>query len=540
MKFRNSIKMIVMAALLPFALFSCVGEEMMPCGELIVVQRIGEGGNAGTRGTVISSNTDLKGETFGFFASLTPASSAPEQYFNASAGVNPDLTATISPEQYWPALLGASMKFFSWYPYSGADVPTANFSNPAQMVLSYTANADATNHVDVLGAISEPTWGTGVSIHFYHTLTKVTFTFKKVDPVPDVVTIEKIEFQNVGKSGKLTIPKIPTATTEHNKPDFVWSDVTTGNIASTPTGNKTVTEDAILIGDTFLMLPTDNFSATAKIVVTTNFGDYEFLLSEIVTKNPHTWESGEYINYNLTISNESYQLSATPLEWDESPVNVIFDKQYYLKLSQTKVQTAGKPATVDIEVKTNYDAIPYTGYDAGAQLDTDGMKTWATVNMTQTSFSEGVYTYNVHVSMPKFTPNPEEGEEEERWTRFYINAGNLHHLVALQQWKEDGEWMNYDVQLDSSDGGTGIMQRRKIVFTSGNPGWWEWTITQVDDTDNILLNTETILESKGKNGGAVYFYFKANAVPGKKATLTLSNTNGDNPDIPIELTVPSI
>ena len=100
--------------------------------------------------------------------------------------------------------------------------------------------------------------------------------------------------------------------------------------------------------------------------------------------------------------------------------------------------------------------------------------------------------------------------------------------------------MNYDVLLDDSDGGTGIMQRRKIVFTSGNPGWWEWKITQVDDTDNILLNTETILESIGKSGGAVYFYFKANAVPGKKATLTLSNTNGDNPDIPVELTVPSI
>ena len=100
--------------------------------------------------------------------------------------------------------------------------------------------------------------------------------------------------------------------------------------------------------------------------------------------------------------------------------------------------------------------------------------------------------------------------------------------------------MNYDVQLDNSEGGTGIMQRRKIVFTSGNPGWWEWKITQVDDTDNILLNTETIIESVGKSGGAVYFYFKANAVPGKKATLTLSNTNGDNPDILVELTVPSI
>lgn len=125
------------------------------------------------------------------FASLTPASSTPEQYFNASAVVNPDLTATISPEQYWPALLGASMKFFSWYPYSGTGAPTANFSNPGQMVLNYTANTDAANHVDVLAAISEPAWSEGVSIHFYHTLTKVTFTFKKVDPVPDVVTIER-------------------------------------------------------------------------------------------------------------------------------------------------------------------------------------------------------------------------------------------------------------------------------------------------------------------------------------------------------------
>ena len=51
--------MTVMAAILPFILFSCIGEEMMPCGKLIVVQRIGEGGNAGTRSTVISSNTDL-------------------------------------------------------------------------------------------------------------------------------------------------------------------------------------------------------------------------------------------------------------------------------------------------------------------------------------------------------------------------------------------------------------------------------------------------------------------------------------------------
>ena len=68
-------------------------------------------------------------------------------------------------------------------------------------------------------------------------------------------------------------------------------------------------------------------------------------------------ESGEYINYNITISNTIYQISATPLPWDKNPViDVIFDGQYYLKLSQTKVLTAANAVTVDIEAKTNYDA----------------------------------------------------------------------------------------------------------------------------------------------------------------------------------------
>ena len=52
-------------AVLSVVLFSCVREEMTCDKELIVVQRIGEGGYVYTRGTVISSNTDLKEETFG-------------------------------------------------------------------------------------------------------------------------------------------------------------------------------------------------------------------------------------------------------------------------------------------------------------------------------------------------------------------------------------------------------------------------------------------------------------------------------------------
>ena len=56
-------------------------------------------------------------------------------------------------------------------------------------------------------------------------------------------------------------------------------------------------------------------------------------------------------------------------------MNVIFDKQYYLKLSQTKVQTAGDGVTVNIEAKTNYDANPDTGYLPGASLNKSTMDT---------------------------------------------------------------------------------------------------------------------------------------------------------------------
>ena len=112
------------------------------------------------------------------------------------------------------------------------------------------------------------------------------------------------------------------------------------------------------------------------------------------------------------------------------------------------------------------------------------------------------------------------------------------NAVLLSQWREDGEWLTSNVELDSNDNGTGNMRRRKIVFTSGNPGIWEWKITQIQDPDKILLNSETMLETSGVSGDAVYFYFRADAVSGDTARLTLTNTNGDNLPITVTLTAP--
>ncbi len=75
------------------------------------------------------------------------------------------------------------------------------------------------------------------------------------------------------------------------------------------------------------------------------------------------------------------------------------------------------------------------------------MDTWPTVNMTQISLSEGVYTYNIQVVMPGFN----SGTGTKRETGFYINAGNLQHHVLLSQWREDGEWLTSNVELDGND-----------------------------------------------------------------------------------------
>lgn len=534
-KFRNSIRTIAMAILLLPGLSSCIREDMVCEGGAIVVQRVGEGENVVTRGTVISSANELKGQKFGLFASLTPISSVAAAYFNTYATVNDNLTATISPGQFWPGAQGGSMKFFSWYPYGVANAPAASFTDPEQMVLGYTANADAAGHVDVMAAVSEPQWGTGVNIHFYHTLTKVTFTFKKIAPAPDDLAVEKIEFQGIGTSGTLTVPDIPTTVTVNNKPAFVWTGITTGNTTSTFTAT-TVTEDPALIGDTFLMLPTETFPADTKIVITTNYGERVFLFKDIVISKPHSWQSGEYINYNITISNEMYEISATPLEeWGDNPVNVIFDGQYYLKLSQNSVRLAANGATVNIIAETNYDADPNTGYPVGAVLETTNIASWPTVSMGSPTVSGDVRTYNVEVKIPNLTG---EAATYKRETRFYIKAGNLKHGILLQQWGGTGIWLTSSEGEDGSDPGIGLTKRRKITFTSGSPGNWTWEITGVSDPNSILLNGVTMKGASGGNGDVVYFYFNADAKKDLTATLTLSNTNGDNPEVTVTLTVP--
>lgn len=548
----NKLKYTVTAVILTAALSSC--EKMIGGGmdtEQIVVRSIVTEGTSVTKGTAIDSDADLLGLNFGIYASRIPASSSEQIYFeDTKAKVNDDYTASLSPIRYWPDEATDRLKFFSWYPCDGSYTPTASFT-AGQLSLDYTANTDAANHVDVLTAVSEPlTWKSPVSIHFYHTLTKVSFTFRKVAPAPDIVTINKIEFQDIGKSGKLVVTEIPTFSSPA-KPAFSWSNVTTGTVTSTITSGNTVTGTVAQIGDTFLMLPTDNFSSAAKIVITTNWGTNEFNLREVVAASAHTWKSGEYINYNITVSDKIFEITAQPLEWNMNPVNVIFDKQYYLNVGYKSIELAGNGAQVFVDVETNYklDTDPETGYPAGVYLTTiNNPETneqylslgWATVYRSDATISSGVYTYKLEINVGSYS-----GTDNSRNALFNIKAGNLIHQMRIKQYKGLADWMTASRILDNS-GVSGVEPRYKLVFASGyagdsgagDLGAWTWEVTGVSDPDDILLNTETIIGANGGNGDALYYYYKANAPTGKTATLTLKNTNGNNP--PLTIVVPAL
>ncbi len=548
----NKIKYTVTAVILAAALSSC--EKMIGGGmdtEQIVVRSIVTEGTSVTKGTAIDSDADLLGLNFGIYASRIPASSSEQIYFeDAKAKVNGDYTASLSPIRYWPDEATDRLKFFSWYPCDGSYTPTASFA-AGRLSLNYTVNTNAANHVDVLTAVSEPlAWKSPVSIHFYHTLTKVSFTFKKVAPAPDVVTINKIEFQDIGKSGKLVVTEIP-AVSSSAKPAFSWGDVTTGTVTSTITSGNTVTGTVAKIGDTFLMLPTDNFSSAAKIVITTNWGTNEFNLREVVAASAHTWKSGEYINYNITLSDKIFEITAQSLPWDTNPVDVIFDKQYYLNVEYKLIELANNSAQVFVNVETNYklDTDPNTGYPAGVFLSSianpEGNDSylelgWARVYRPNATISSGVYTYKLEINVDSYN-----GTGDSRDVFFNIKAGNLIQQMRIKQYRGATDWMTVSRVLDDS-GVSGTVPRYKLVFTSGyagnssagEPGAWTWKVTDVSDPDGILMNRETMVGVSGGNGDALYYYYKTNAPTGKTATLTLKNTNGNNP--PLTIVVPGL
>ena len=114
----------------------------------------------------------------------------------------------------------------------------------------------------------------------------------------------------------------------------------------------------------------------------------------------------------------------------------------------------------------------------------------------------------------------------------------MRHKMFINQYGGDGtgNWLTAtEPEIDVTDPESNAMNRYKMTFTSGR---WNWKVSELADPDDILLNKETIRAASGGTGGEIYFYYKASALSGKTATLTVTNTNGYNEPATIVLTAP--
>ncbi|MDL2230284.1 FimB/Mfa2 family fimbrial subunit [Alistipes sp. OttesenSCG-928-L06] len=222
-------------------------------------------------------------------------------------------------------------------------------------------------------------------------------------------------------------------------------------------------------------------------------------------------------------------LSAEVKDWTQNKSGVVVDGQFSLKMSQPTVNMGAKGNTITITAETNYDGS--TGYPAGIiSLNTTGMGTWSRASIAG---SGGLYTITVVVD-----DIPSGFSNDSRWTSFQIKAANMIYRMEVFQWKP--VWLSSNVQPNYAPGST----RHSIQLTSTR--WYTWKLDQIDDPDNILFDGNVLLGlTGGGNGNSegtqidyIYFYVRANASPGKTATLTFIDTKGDNKPLVINIKTP--
>lgn len=250
----------------------------------------------------------------------------------------------------------------------------------------------------------------------------------------------------------------------------------------------------------------------------------------------HTYDIEiQHVSYpGAATANDAYEgvvtLTAVVSDWKTNNGNTIFDGQNYLKLSHTTLSIATIRNSVTIIAETNYNANPYIGYPEGIVLDKEGMEDWCTADISGGEVgTSGIYRYEIMVDILSDFPESNPGEWEDRWTRFYIKAGNMNYRMAVYQWK--GDWISTDVQASYQPGGTRHSIKLETYIR-------EWEVSEVKDPDGILVNGDALKGQSGVGSDRIYFYIKSTAASGKTATLTITNRNGINPPFDININTP--
>jgi len=434
---------------------------------------------------------------------------------------------SYSPKVFWPQLgTGKSLRFFAYYPWTdqtapGRAISVSQTAAQEEVNITFTQSGDPSEQIDLMHWMgTRNTTDADVNIELGHSLARLKFQAMMTGfPTGTQMRVTQIEVLNAVTSGTLNV-KPGTGNTINS----VWnlnSAVKTPMVMTTSNGlngSRYLTDAYASVLDSdaadMLVIPQSTTGVTLKI--TTEIDGITKVYTQDLT-GMKDWIMNESVTYRFTFGWDGISLQAVVADWNGVPTNVIFDRQYYLKTTQTSVGFGVDGGTTILTFETNYDGSH--GSFPGRLVLTNPTDSWCTVSMGNNIGGTGTDRREFAV-----TAGPNAGD---RNTSFTVSAGNMRYVVKVAQ-GAGSDWM---IIQPSSTSGFELGGKQHYIDISPGVGWNSatdtWSMTYDDPNQILLIGTDWNVTSG--NGSARYiFYFKAGVSVGDSATISFSSTGRPN------------
>lgn len=504
-----------------------------------------------TRGEAIAGFFIPNGKSFSVWAFSYPGGTPPEtpqiyrsldeQEVKVSAG-----KFVYNPSESWSPDKTDKLRFWAAYPRSTAFDGTdgnlsVNFvkeSATEAMSMEYTLSTKPEEHQDVMYAVTDLLRDEKVTLDFKHALTRINFLARMGDEFVEVYTPAKIpavrvtamRITNAPVKGKFTLAPNGTGSWKESGStgtiSMTTANVLTGTALSwngtySPVFKNIPSSDPAQSHD-LMMIPLskasfDKMTLEIDVEIKEAGGTARTVTHQLPFKDTGEWTMNGWITYLLTITPDRAAMESIVKDWKDEQQHVVFDKQYQLKLSHSRINIDKQGGIPVIDIETNYDGEDGR-FQPGIFVDYPGnLPDWVRLTTeadTDTGKEDGMLSRKLRIYV---APNL---ETSERNTYFTIRAGNLNYKFIIAQTSQYWMTTNFDNPYPANGG--------MHYFIARGRGF-NWKITNVDDPDRILIGP-SLLGTTGSANVTEYVKFSlANDYynkRGKEAYITFSDLSG--------------
>ncbi|MDR0422675.1 MAG: fimbrillin family protein [Proteiniphilum sp.] len=389
------------------------------------------------------------GKSFGAYAygMITPTSDIePYASLRNTKVTSGGTSFTYDPVAKWPVQSSAKLAFYGYYPWQDQNTSpapgepvidvTMGATNSPSMTIAYITPSDPGRQVDLMWARTDLKTGYDpVEMIFGHALTRVNFT-ARVKDYPQAMVITKITVKNVLTKGTLTVP-------EENAP--AWGSLSSAVDMSLTADNGLLPgvrltgrpESIIKAGADMLVIPQGTGNLKIQVEATMDGKPLpEPFVFPLTTSLD--WAMNKIVTYEIILGSDGIDIAAKVNDWDENSVNIIYDRQWWLSVSDDDFEFKLEGDSAKFTSETNYD-ITTQGFPVGLQitgaeieyLSGVGAKPgdvaesdWITLDLSRPSNS---------LSQTVSVKAAENKKSVERMAKIKVRAGNITKIINVTQ-----------------------------------------------------------------------------------------------------------